>query len=119
MSAVECVPGAEDTASFAAYHSWRTKQLGLSIPESELRQHFEANADGSVGKERIPPEVSKQISAAMDAGGRKYTDIRGSCNLLAIRSGSAPLCCEHIRSQSAKCARGPIEKRKLLYIYSE
>jgi hypothetical protein len=48
----------------------------VSLSESELRQHFEVNADGSVGKERIPPGVSKKISAAMDAGGRKYTDIK-------------------------------------------
>jgi len=63
-------------ASFAAYHAWFTKLLGLSIPESELRQHRESNADGSVGKERIPPDLSKAIASAMDAGEQKYTDIK-------------------------------------------
>jgi non-heme chloroperoxidase len=69
-------PDPADMASFAAYHSWFTKHLGLSIPESELRQHRESNADGSVGKERIPPDLSKAIAAAMDAGEQKYTEIK-------------------------------------------
>ena len=69
-------PGAADMASFAAYHSWLTRLLGLSIHESELRQGFEANADGSVGKERMPPSISKAIASAISAGGQKYTDIK-------------------------------------------
>ena len=82
-------PGAADMASFAAYHSWLTKLLGVSIPESELRQSFECNADGSVGKERIPPSLSKAIASAISAGGQKYTDIK--VPVLAIYAVSAPL----------------------------
>ena len=83
-------PGPADMANFAAYHSWFTKLLGLSIPESELRQHRESNADGSVGKERIPPDVSKAIAAAMDAGEQKYTDIK--VPVLAIYAVPFPVC---------------------------
>lgn len=69
-------PAAADLASFPAYRSWLAKLLGVSVPESELRQTFETRADGGPGKERIPKNLARSISRAISAGGQRYTDIR-------------------------------------------
>lgn len=63
---------AHDVASFPAFRSWLTSLQGVSFPEAELRQVFEAKSDGAVGKQRMQPSVARAISA----GGQRYTDIR-------------------------------------------
>ena len=44
---------------------------GIAVPESELRQNYEANPDGSVGK----PRDYLTVSEAMLNEGQKYTSI--------------------------------------------
>ena len=60
-----------DRTSFSAYHSWQIKAQGWAFPESELRQDFESNPDGSVGESLVHAEAQ-----AIKAGLQKYTDIR-------------------------------------------
>jgi pimeloyl-ACP methyl ester carboxylesterase len=64
--------GAADLTSFAAYQSWLKRISGVTVPESELRQMMQSEADGGVGKRRMSPEVTAQILAGM----KKYVDIR-------------------------------------------
>ena len=47
------------------------KASGWAFPEGELRQNFESNPDGSVGKPFVHAEAQ-----AIKAGLQKYTDIR-------------------------------------------
>jgi hypothetical protein len=44
-------PDKPDFRSFQAYREWQLKKLdGVSFPESELRQMYAANPDGTVGR---------------------------------------------------------------------
>ena len=67
-------PSASDMKSFQAYHDWRVRTSEVPFPESDLRQNFECNADGSVGKVK----TSRQIHEAIGAGAqrRDYSRIR-------------------------------------------
>ena len=64
-------PSAADLVSFRAYTAWIKDTYGLADPEAELRQEFESNPDGSVGKPTTPPSVLE----AIHAGERKYSNI--------------------------------------------
>jgi pimeloyl-ACP methyl ester carboxylesterase len=67
-------PSDADRNSFQAYKRWQRETLGVAFPEAELRNVFEANDDGSVGRYKTP----KAIADAIRAGGRKrdYSQIR-------------------------------------------
>jgi hypothetical protein len=60
--------------SFQAYHDWRVRTTEVPFPESDLRQNFECNPDGSLGRFR----TSQQIHEAIGAGAQKrdYSRIR-------------------------------------------
>ncbi len=62
------VPSSADLKSFPAYRNWRSRTQGISIPESELRNDFAENPDGSVGRRRTPGYVTD----AMMTGGAKH-----------------------------------------------
>jgi len=62
---------AEDKKSFHAYRGWQTRTMRFAYPESELRQMFDANPDGSVGPLRARGPVSKPVSQAIGAGSKK------------------------------------------------
>ena len=64
-------PRRADRTSFSAYHAWQMKAWGWAFPESELRQDFESNPDGSVGKALVHAEAQ-----AIKAGLQEYTDIK-------------------------------------------
>lgn len=65
-------PTAADMASFAALDAWYAQNMvGGNPPEAELRQSFEANPDGSVGKPRPHPAISQE-----DSKWEKFADIR-------------------------------------------
>jgi pimeloyl-ACP methyl ester carboxylesterase len=63
-----------DKRSFAAYRSWQLRTHGVAFPESELRQLYAANPDGTLGEY----SVSKRVRDALFAGLRKpeYRRIR-------------------------------------------
>jgi len=54
-------PSPSDKKSFSAYRDWRIKVSGIAIPESEYRNQFAQNPDGSVGDYKTPEFVSKAI----------------------------------------------------------
>jgi pimeloyl-ACP methyl ester carboxylesterase len=56
-------PSPSDKKSFSAYRDWRIKVSGIAIPESEYRNQFAQNPDGSVGAYNTPEFVSKAIMA--------------------------------------------------------
>jgi len=67
-------PSPSDLKSFPAYRAWRLRTQGIAIPESELRNDFVENLDGSVGSHKTPENVAHAIMA----GGWKhdYSEIR-------------------------------------------
>jgi pimeloyl-ACP methyl ester carboxylesterase len=62
-------PGQSDLASFTALQAWFTRVNGITLPEAELRQGWDATPDGRVGKRRNSPMA--QIMKGM----KKYTAI--------------------------------------------
>jgi len=62
-----------DMKSFPAYRDWRKQNQGISIPESELRNDFAENPDGSVGSRKTPSWVP---DAMMGAWKHDYSEIR-------------------------------------------
>jgi len=63
-------PGETDLAAFGALRQYHLRVQGFALPEAELRQQWNANPDGSVGKRRDFPGY-----ATIMAGMRMYTDI--------------------------------------------
>lgn len=50
-------PSPADLKSFSAYRDWRKQTQGVAIPESEWRNDFVENPDGSVGNRNTPGYV--------------------------------------------------------------
>jgi non-heme chloroperoxidase len=67
-------PSDADRKSFRAYRDWQKRTSNTVFPESELRNCYHANPDGSMGDY----ETADSIFDAMDAGARKrdYSRIR-------------------------------------------
>lgn len=67
-------PSDADLKSFQTYRDWQKRSGNTVFPESELRNCYQANADGSMGDYK----TAGSIFAAMDAGVRKrdYSRIR-------------------------------------------
>jgi non-heme chloroperoxidase len=72
LSTVPSMPSPQqsDLASFSALKSWSIRNLGITLPEAEVRQMFTVTADGRLGERRLGP------SGAVLAGIQKYADIR-------------------------------------------
>jgi non-heme chloroperoxidase len=54
-------PAPSDLSSFDAFANWRARTDGISVPESELRNEFAENPDGSVGNYKTPGYVPEAI----------------------------------------------------------
>jgi pimeloyl-ACP methyl ester carboxylesterase len=54
----------EDLSSIAAFRAWQRTTHNMGFPESEVRQLYAINADGSLGEYKVP----KQVRDAMFAG---------------------------------------------------
>ena len=78
-------PSASDMKSFQAYHDWKMRANEVSFPESDLRQNFECNPDGSVGKFK----TSQQIHEAIGAGAQKRDYSRIRVPVLAFFPGAS------------------------------
>jgi pimeloyl-ACP methyl ester carboxylesterase len=50
-------PAEPDYSSFQAYRAWQVRTHGVAFPESELRQIFASNPDGTMGKYLVPGSV--------------------------------------------------------------
>ncbi len=68
----------EDKKSFQDYRSWQIRTTRFAFPESELRQMFQVNTDGSVGALRPRGPTSKPVQQAIGEGSKKrdYSKIR-------------------------------------------
>jgi pimeloyl-ACP methyl ester carboxylesterase len=64
-----------DYSSFTAYRAWQARMKNGAFPESELRQLFEANPDGTMGRYKAS---TASIGNAIGAGQKKrdYANIR-------------------------------------------
>ena len=60
--------------SFQSYREWQMRTMGFAFPESELRNMFESNRDGSIGKYRTDSSVFDAIGAGESR--RNYPEIR-------------------------------------------
>lgn len=80
-------PAQPDNRSFGAYRQWQKRAHEVAFPESELRQLFAANPDGSVGK----PLTSKSIRDAIFAGVKKPEYSRIRVPVLALFAGPPSL----------------------------
>jgi pimeloyl-ACP methyl ester carboxylesterase len=67
-------PSPSDLKSFPAYRDWRMRSGGIAIPESELRNDFAENLDGTVGSRKTPSNVPEEIMAG--TGKHDYSEIR-------------------------------------------
>ncbi len=67
-------PTAADKTSYHTYYEWQLHNSDTPFPESELRNQYEENPDGSVGKFRTTDEIHKAIGAG--AQKRDYSKIR-------------------------------------------
>jgi non-heme chloroperoxidase len=67
-------PSVADRSSFVAYRRWLLERNGVEWPEAELRNDYETNDDGSVGRYKTP----KAVGDAILVGGRirDYSQIR-------------------------------------------
>jgi non-heme chloroperoxidase len=79
-------PSPADLKSFPAYRAWRLRTQGISIPESELRNDFVENPDGSVGDHKSPESVSHAIMA----GGGKHDYSKIASPVLAFVAYDTP-----------------------------
>ncbi len=52
---------AADNASIDAYQAWQRKTGAFPFPAAEIRNMYEINPDGSIGKNRTPRFVSQEI----------------------------------------------------------
>ncbi len=59
-------PPPPDHSSFQAYREWQMRTHGVMFPESELRQQYAANPDGSVGRELTSQFVRDAIFAGRE-----------------------------------------------------
>jgi non-heme chloroperoxidase len=71
------VASAADLRSFSAYRDWRKQTQGISIPESELRNDFVENPDGSVGGSKTPEYVFEEMATGDKR--HDYSEIRSRC----------------------------------------
>jgi non-heme chloroperoxidase len=88
---------AADNASVQAYCAYQQRTGGFPFPAAEIRNIYEINPDGSVGKNRTPPFVSHEVD---DGSIRKdYTGI--NIPVLALIAVPRPPS-EESKEQSAK-----------------
>ena len=67
-------PSEEDLRSFTAYRSWQMRNEKFAFPESELRNTFETNPDGTMGRFKTPRRINDAIGEGQKK--RDYSHIR-------------------------------------------
>jgi non-heme chloroperoxidase len=80
-----------ESRSFRGYQDWQRRNEKFAFPESELRQGFATNADGTMGPYKTPRSIHEAIGAGQKK--RDYSRIR--IPVLALlelpRAANAPL----------------------------
>lgn len=67
-------PSEEESRSFSAYQVWQMRNQKFAFPESELRDVYETNPDGTMGKYKSPRRISKAIGEGQKK--RDYSKIQ-------------------------------------------
>ncbi|HTD24077.1 MAG TPA: alpha/beta hydrolase [Terriglobales bacterium] len=67
-------PSGEEPRSFSAYHAWQLRNGQFIFPESELRNMYVTNPDGTKGKPKSPQTIWNAIGAGQKK--RDYSGIR-------------------------------------------
>lgn len=67
-------PSAAELKSFHEYYEWQLRNRDTPFPESELRNQFEENPDGSVGEFKTSDEIHRAVGQG--AQKRDYSKIR-------------------------------------------
>lgn len=106
-------PPREDYSSFEAYRSAQQRAGGFAFPESELRELFVANPDGSMGRYRASTAA---INQAIGTGQKKrtYASIRVpilavSTFTCALAAGGTDACIEHSSDRPRRTPATPEE----------
>ena len=67
-------PPPPESHSFSAYRAWWMRNEGFAFPESELRNGFTTNPDGTMGEHKTPGRIHNAIGTG--AKKRDYSKIR-------------------------------------------
>ena len=67
-------PSPSDRRSFQAYREWQARSGEVAFPESELRNVYESNPDGSMGRHKTNGSIQRAIGEG--AQKRDYSKIR-------------------------------------------
>jgi len=67
-------PSEEESRSFSAYRAWQMRNEKFAFPESELRNGFATNSDGTMGRYKTPQRIQQAIGAGQKK--RDYSKIR-------------------------------------------
>jgi len=100
-------PSALDRRSYQAYRDWQIRSGEAPFPESELRNAYETNADGSMGNHK----TSSSIHRAIGEGALKRDYSKISVPVLAFFAWA---CTKHPRGEYA-CFAHPAPQRKPEY----
>src|SRR5205085_7481330 len=79
-------PSEEEYRSFSAYRAWQMRTQKFAFPESELRNGFATNRDGTMGEFKTPQSIHEAIGAGQKK--RDYSKIR--VPVLAFSEGPRP-----------------------------
>jgi pimeloyl-ACP methyl ester carboxylesterase len=93
------------TTSFAAYRASQASNAGWAFPESELRQLFRENADGSVGRYQGPTGA---VHTAIGAGQKKRDYSRVTVPILALST----FACSPLNGGNDRCIQHPSDRPK-------
>jgi pimeloyl-ACP methyl ester carboxylesterase len=105
LPAVMRTPPSLEYSSIGAYRSAQRRESGFAFPESELREDFVVNPDGTMGRYKASTDA---INRAIGAGQKKrnYTQIR--VPVLAISTFT----CTHDREGTDTCIEHPGDRPK-------
>lgn len=67
-------PSEAEAKSFLGFRAWQLRAHGFAFPESELRNEYETNLDGTKGAFKTPPSIHNAIGAGQKK--RDYSMIR-------------------------------------------
>jgi pimeloyl-ACP methyl ester carboxylesterase len=74
MRSAGAPPSREEYRSFSAYRAWQIRNQKFAFPESELRNGFATNPDGTMGRYKTPQSIHNAIGAGQKK--REYSKIR-------------------------------------------
>ncbi|HEX4542558.1 MAG TPA: alpha/beta hydrolase [Candidatus Acidoferrum sp.] len=102
------IPLSPQDNSFAAYRAWEMRRNGFAFPESELRNQYETNPDGTKGKRRTEDKVFAAIGNAERQ--REYSLVRVPVLAIFALPASAAQIILRTYQFNASDDRAPVEE---------